>query len=237
MSQLFECAWESVRPVPRVPIDFGNGHALERTLHGNIVTYLCTSQGEVFDLIPGLIGAQEYVRRLDQAARLHRARSWGVLIPPLLPGASTFPGLGPGPDPVPSNPFAAPVPADLPRDDSWRETVLLWHGVLVERSRAGPPLTGDPISVFDGSKMRVERRIDMALAPPMTEADAASLEVDTSFNRTHRYPLASQLLLEHPFARPAEITEEVYRRVLGVDLADPYLGLAPQVLGGEGGRR
>src|SRR5262245_47980613 len=73
MSSSFECAWESVRPVPRVSIDFGDGHTLERTLHGNVVTYFCTPEGEVFDLVPGLVDPREYVRRLEQAVRLGRA--------------------------------------------------------------------------------------------------------------------------------------------------------------------
>ena len=39
-----------------------------------------------------------------------------------------------------------------------------------------------------------------------------------------------------PLARPAEIQGLVYRELLHVDLDDPYLGLAPDVLGGELGR-
>jgi len=212
MSREFECAWESVRPVPRVAIDFGDGHRLERTLHGNIVTYLCTSAGEVFDLIPGLVDAGEYVRRLDQALRLERAAQWSALMP-TDQRSSTSRGLDPG-----------------------REIVLRWHEALVARARTGEVGADDPIPIFDGSKMRVEHRLDLALAPSMSEADTASLNADALYNRTHRYPLASQLLLESPFVRPTEITALVYRHVLGVDLEDPYLGLAPDVLGGELGR-
>ena len=45
----FEPAWESVRPVPLVHIDFGNGQVLTRTLHGNILTSVCTAEGLVLD--------------------------------------------------------------------------------------------------------------------------------------------------------------------------------------------
>ena len=48
----FEPAWESVRPVPVVRIDFGNGTVLTRTLHGNILTSVCTADGKVLDALP-----------------------------------------------------------------------------------------------------------------------------------------------------------------------------------------
>ena len=50
----FEPVWESVRPVPIVTIDFGNGHTVRRTLHGNIATYICGSDGSVYDVLPGI---------------------------------------------------------------------------------------------------------------------------------------------------------------------------------------
>jgi hypothetical protein len=219
MSQAFECAWESVRPVPRVSIDFGNGRTLDRTLHGNVVTYLCTPEGEVLDLVPGLVDAPEYVRRLDQASRLLRAMAWQHLLPL------------PEPRPTLTDSAAAPATHAI---TGGRVLALRWHEARAAQARLDRARADDPIPLFDGSKMRVERRIDLALAPP--PADAASLSADTLENRVHRYPLASQLWLERPFARPADITKAVYRRVLDVDLDDPYLGLAPDVLGGEGGR-
>jgi hypothetical protein len=39
----FEPAWESVRPVPIVRIDFGNGRTATRTLHGNVASYVCSA--------------------------------------------------------------------------------------------------------------------------------------------------------------------------------------------------
>lgn len=225
MSSGFECAWESVRPVPRVTIDFGDGHTLERTLHGNIVTYFCTAQGEVYDLVPGLVDADEYLRRLEQALRLERAALGRAEERPAL-AAGTGPTFPPAADPAAAQGLL-----------EWKEIVRLWHRELLVRAAAEEPLTRDPILVMDFSKTLVERRLDDSLAPPVSTGDAGSLRRDTELNRRHRYPLASALWLERPFAQPADIAREVYRRVLGVDLDDPYLGLAPDVLGGEGGRR
>ena len=59
---------------------------------------------------------------------------------------------------------------------------------------------------------------------------------DTAYNKRVRYPAVRALLAGRPLSSPAGWTEELFRDVLGVDLADPYLGLAPYVLGGEEGR-
>lgn len=67
----FIAAWDSVRPVPIVTIDFGNGHVLERTLNGNVATYVCDAQGRVVDVIPGLCDPALYVRQLTEALALH----------------------------------------------------------------------------------------------------------------------------------------------------------------------
>jgi hypothetical protein len=46
--------WQSVRPVPRVTIDFGDGRKLERTLTGNSAHYVLASDGTPLDVLPGL---------------------------------------------------------------------------------------------------------------------------------------------------------------------------------------
>src|SRR5882724_11524185 len=46
--------WQSVRPVPRVTIDFGDGRVVERTLTGNSIHYVLDADGTVIDGLPGL---------------------------------------------------------------------------------------------------------------------------------------------------------------------------------------
>jgi hypothetical protein len=64
INRSFEPAWESVRPVPIVRIDFGNGRVLTRTLHGNILTSVCTSDGLAVDALPGIYTEAAYLDRL-----------------------------------------------------------------------------------------------------------------------------------------------------------------------------
>lgn len=67
----FVAAWESVRAVPIVTIDFGNGHTLQRTLNGNVATYVCAPDGLVIDVIPGLCDAPTYLKCLNDALELY----------------------------------------------------------------------------------------------------------------------------------------------------------------------
>jgi hypothetical protein len=59
--------WKSVRPVPKVTIDYGDGRKLERTLTGNSIHYVLDSAGCPIDAIPGLYGPFAFRRILINA--------------------------------------------------------------------------------------------------------------------------------------------------------------------------
>jgi hypothetical protein len=59
--------WQSVRPVPKVTIDFGDGRKLERTLTGNSIHYVLDASGRPIDAILGLYGPQAFLRQLQQS--------------------------------------------------------------------------------------------------------------------------------------------------------------------------
>jgi hypothetical protein len=60
----FVLHWQSVRPVPTVTIDFGDGRKLERTLTGNSIHYILDSQARTIDALPGLYGPKAFLRGL-----------------------------------------------------------------------------------------------------------------------------------------------------------------------------
>jgi hypothetical protein len=68
----FVLHWESVRPVPRVTIDYGDGRKLERTITGNSAHYVLAPDGQPIDALPGLFGPKAFVRELRAATELHR---------------------------------------------------------------------------------------------------------------------------------------------------------------------
>jgi hypothetical protein len=59
--------WQSVRPVPKITIDFGDGRKLERTITGNSIHYILDASGRPIDAIPGLYSPQAFLRQLQQA--------------------------------------------------------------------------------------------------------------------------------------------------------------------------
>ena len=83
----FEPAWESVRPVPIVRIDFGEGAVVTRTLNGNIATSVCTRDGLVLDVLPGIYQPDAYLEQLDQFRLLFRYANKAMR--PAAPGRGT----------------------------------------------------------------------------------------------------------------------------------------------------
>src|SRR5215470_49354 len=56
--------WQTVRPVPLITIDFGDGRKLQRTITGNSIHYVLDSDGQVIDALPGVYGAAAFARSL-----------------------------------------------------------------------------------------------------------------------------------------------------------------------------
>lgn len=73
LRERFVLHWESVRPVPTITIDFGDGRKLERTLAGNSIHYVLDSQARPLDAFPGLYGPQAFLRGLTKAESLFKS--------------------------------------------------------------------------------------------------------------------------------------------------------------------
>jgi hypothetical protein len=67
LREQFVLHWQSVRPVPKVTIDFGDGRKLVRTLTGNSIHYVLDAQGRPVDALPGLYGPRAFRERLEAA--------------------------------------------------------------------------------------------------------------------------------------------------------------------------
>jgi hypothetical protein len=71
----FVLHWKSVRPVPRITIDMGDGRTIERTITGNSIHYVLDADGNVMDALPGLYGANAFLSALKQAGQTARRAS------------------------------------------------------------------------------------------------------------------------------------------------------------------
>lgn len=69
----FVLHWQSVRPAPRITIDFGDGRKLERTLTGNSIHYILDSDGRLIEALPGLYGPAAFQRGLTDAETLFKS--------------------------------------------------------------------------------------------------------------------------------------------------------------------
>lgn len=72
LSEHFILHWKSVRPAPRVTIDYGDGRRVERTITGNSIHYILDSEGRIVDALPGLYGPAAFLRQLKQAETVAR---------------------------------------------------------------------------------------------------------------------------------------------------------------------
>ena len=61
----FVLHWQSVRPVPKITIDFGDGRVMTGTLTGNSIHYVLASDGSVIDAIPGLYSPAAFLTALQ----------------------------------------------------------------------------------------------------------------------------------------------------------------------------
>jgi hypothetical protein len=64
--------WKSVRPAPKVTIDFGDGRKIERTLTGNSIHYLLDEGGTIIDALPGLYSPQGFLKYITQAQKVSK---------------------------------------------------------------------------------------------------------------------------------------------------------------------
>src|SRR5262249_26355851 len=69
----FVLHWQSLRPVPKVTIDFGDRRRVERTITGNSVHVVLDERGRAVDALPGLMAREVFVEQLGQAQRFAHA--------------------------------------------------------------------------------------------------------------------------------------------------------------------
>jgi len=235
----FEQVWESVRPVPTLTIDFGNGKTITRTLHGNIASYVCTADGQVLDILPGMYSSDAYLNQLNQMWLLHaylqkkdtseRERALreyhqtqaDALAKNIIPGQFTE--------------------MDMSKLRIERSAKNLMIRFLPPRSAAPAPATAPSTTVTamnhaekaDVGKGRIERPIKKFFVS-MQKDDVWQWQEfvqDTLINEQSRRLQIHQQLAKIGSPQPAAITRWLYAEVLHADLDDPYLGLGSLLYG------
>ena len=214
----FEAAWEMVRPVPLIRIDFGNNHVITRTLNGNIATYVCAGDGQALDVLPGIYAPAEYLAGLYQlrllanyvdqqgkAQRQARLRAYHQR------------------------------QAEAIKNNQPREVFINTAGrskAAIEGGIRAVLVSSDALSKEGGAALRKRAPVPLAGSKTLGLADKEDvahwklLQEDTRLNETARRQRIHEIWTETRFIRPEQITKRLYKEVLHTDLDDPYLGLA-----------
>jgi hypothetical protein len=213
INRAFEPVWESVRPVPIVRIDFGNGNVITRTLHGNIASYVCAADGQVLDILPGIYAPTMYQQKLYQLRLLANYVDQEGKEKRNIRLAAYHKGQAEAlaKQEVPPQ-FVNIAPVTKALIETGFEAMLMAGGKSAGHA-AGP------------ARKAVEPKLDSA-------EDLAGwklLAEDTQINESVRRRQIHEMLAKAETARPEKLTKWLYKEVLHADLDDPYLGLG-QVL-------
>ncbi len=244
----FEPTWESVRDVPRISIDFGGvggARRLERTLHGNIATFVVLPDGLVADVIPGLYDRETFRARLtasaDMAERIarlspelrvdavrnhHKAELARLTAPAATITADVRKR-------VVERPVERAVSTDTPEVPLTPEALAARAArlriLMRSVSKSGIEDLIQPIEPLDmtrtDSKFRIEKPVEAALPRLNPLHPAPDLTRDTENNEKNRRPAVHRLLAGYSPFTVSGLSGQVYAEILGTDLTDPYLGL------------
>lgn len=198
INQSFEPVWESVRPVPIVRIDFGDGNVLTRTLHGNILTSICTPDGLVVDALPGIYTENAYVAALQR-----------LLVP-----ARGLQGVATVKRDAIVRAYHRQEIVQQARAAAGIRLVDITKTAVIEKPVVQVVQTNNNANV-------------QYTLPPEVEnpAEWKALQEDTRINETTRRRQIHEMLASKGLVRPETITRPIYKDVLHADLDDPYLGL------------
>ncbi len=206
----FEPVWESVRDVPIISIDFRNGHVINRTIPGNIATYVLAADGQVLDILPGMYTPDAYLAQLKWFKTL---------------------------DYIASMPFARRQAALYEyHTDAIKRLSLKSTPHSISLSAAGMGASGGAATATErATKPMASTKPDLPEVAPgvqkltMDEASQwQALVQDTRDNEVHRRSTIHESLAKSKPVRPDAVTKWLFREVLNLDLDDPYLGLSPR---------
>ncbi len=241
INEHFEPTWISVAAVPVITIEFGNGESFQRTLHGNIATYVTLSDGTTTDVIPGIHAVQPY-REMLQAA-LDLTTRIAKLPKGYQPSAIRLHHE----NQASASSFTATLKENQPGgyQASAPNTDAFFDDPGSSQTRSAPESGTDP-PLKTISKGRIEGRLENVLStrnwtvpskPTIEEpanepslgrpgaTQSIDLRLDSINNALFRRPLAHGLLARSNKLDVDSLTKHVYSELLDIDLEDPYMGL------------
>lgn len=236
--------WRSVRPMPRVTIDFGDGTKLERTLTGNSIHYVLDSRGHLIEALPGLSGPEAFRNALHEAAQAvrqtERMDEAAVTVWLAERHQRALAARRQAFNRESLAVLADTGPAAAPRLDTASKMVTevrlfeALDGATDDQLRAFARLRRPRIHLDEASRaflLRKQGVTDPAEAERLVDAFETTLALDEVINEYRMEPAILKKLsdpLEAPGRDLEAFNQWVYEDVFRQPLSDPWLGLAPE---------
>lgn len=242
LREKFVLHWASVRPVPKLTVDFGDGRKLERTITGNAAHLVLDAAARPVDCIPGLYGPGAFKKRLawaESTARevdpcpAHDARQETLFIEWAKDAEAI--GLGPSSKEAAKAASKGGVAAGVEilnramSDDAWKKLSQRHFEETHIDARArrlmreGLPGRGGDDPGFAMTKRVVEDPLMRVLRPLQQ-----SLAEDGVRNEYDLHRRVHEKFADGRAERDAQaFTDWVYTELFHMPPGDPFLGLAP----------
>jgi hypothetical protein len=230
--------WHSVRPVPRVTIEMGDGRVIHQTITGNSVHYLLDENGKVLDALPGLYSPAVFRNELQRWLELNRSLDRGADL------RSHHAAFGPA---VRVEPTRKPTAIDASRltfSKMVMERPLLVQTQTLTTARIAALRTaGRWVKIGEWRKDQVQfspAAIELIRRKQFGNADVApnvlrdlldnlrrNVAADTAFNEETLRPRIHQWFANGEVLDLDSLNERVYRELFLTPSDDPWLGLQP----------
>jgi hypothetical protein len=235
LREKFVLHWQSVRPVPRITVDFGDGRKIERTITGNSAHYVLTPEGRPIDALPGLYGPAAFLGWLKRAAHVsamlaetadHEADAvlQAYHSRRLRQIAECWRA-----DVAKAGLDASLTPDALDDDDAWRQIAAL-HGEQATLDAASVQLIR---AQNPNAAQAMRRAVTKALVEDpllrLVNNLQSSISLDSVKNEYQLHRRIHAAFLEQPeLAWSVDpLNEWVYAELFLTPSADPWMGLAP----------
>jgi hypothetical protein len=232
----FVLHWQSVRPVPKLTVDFGDGRKIVGTLTGNSIHYVLDAQGRPIDALPGLWSAPAFLRRLVEARSVSPASSPAELLRRLsTPAVSNDPSILPGSERRRLGDFKALIADGRALSKSMVERPLLGGTPLPIPLTSRDDRQDAKLSAPSIALIRAQNPgLDAAAMARLVGNFELALAADSAGNESDLRPRVLQILAQGGDLET--LNDRVYAEVFLTPRSDPWLGLAsPDVYGALAG--
>ncbi|HEX7832310.1 MAG TPA: hypothetical protein VF787_21815 [Thermoanaerobaculia bacterium] len=231
----FVLHWESVRAVPTITIELGDGRVIRQTITGNSAHYLLDANGRVLDVLPGMVSPAAYRAQLLAWRGLNEStdlRAYhGRALTQLIGTRSRFMAV-----PAVTASRAQPTAKNASRlamTKSLIEAPVLTRLDPKASLRELPQAMWD--SIGEGEKSKVvfsEPALElMARKQPITEAMLdqlrASIAADTILNQEELHYRIHEWFVYGNVSDFDSLNKRVYAELFLTPLDDPWMGLKP----------